>query len=240
MMGNKETLPSTLKAIKVIGLLEWLTPSERRVGICLLEHFNRKSGRCDPSVGRIARLLNISGRTVMRATEKLHTHGLFIKLRHGGFSHRNAYRPNWKKFDELEEAWNAQKKISHYLSLPPASPSAGPTCQAAGDTDVAQTSGVNRTDLTCNERPAFKGKTSPRRFGQESSKEASYSAAERRWNDALIAEFRSKPVSYAEIIESITPGIQAGATDAEMRWRGAGLHYVLEALGLPRRAGDAS
>src|SRR4051812_48497456 len=92
----------TLLAIKVINLVPDLRPSDRRVGVALIEHYNRRTGRCDPGLERIATLLSISTRTVIRSTERLHVMGLFHKVRHGGWSNRNSYKPNWVRFAELD------------------------------------------------------------------------------------------------------------------------------------------
>jgi hypothetical protein len=43
------------------------------------------------------------------------------------------------------------------------------------------------------------------------------------------------PITYAEVVEAIDPTIQAAATEAEMRSRGAGLAYILSTLKIPDR-----
>src|SRR5438094_10256007 len=95
----------TLLALKVLTLVPDLNASDRRVAGVLLEHFNRSTGQCDPGLQRMAVLLGLSTRTVIRANERLETAGLFKKTRHGGYSHRNSYDPNWARFQELEIAW---------------------------------------------------------------------------------------------------------------------------------------
>ena len=74
----------TLLALKAIHLASGLNANERRVAAALLEHFNRRTGQCDPSLERIAELLGISTRTVIRSTHRLDRAGLFKKTRHGG------------------------------------------------------------------------------------------------------------------------------------------------------------
>jgi hypothetical protein len=49
----------TLIAFKIICLSEDLSPTGRRVAAALIEHFNRRTGRCDPSHARIAALLGV-------------------------------------------------------------------------------------------------------------------------------------------------------------------------------------
>jgi hypothetical protein len=61
----------TLLAIKVIGLVPGLSTTDRRVASLLLEHYTRRTGQCDPGLERIARLLGVSTRTVIRSNHKL-------------------------------------------------------------------------------------------------------------------------------------------------------------------------
>src|SRR4051812_39063049 len=100
----------TLLGFKALSLVSGLTENDRRVGATLLEHFNRKTGRCDPSLGRIARLLEIDTRTVIRSVRHLEDAGLLRMHRHGGHLNRNRYEPIWLKLSELEVAWNARFK----------------------------------------------------------------------------------------------------------------------------------
>jgi hypothetical protein len=62
--------------------------------------------------------------------------------------------------------------------------------------------------------------------------DAARDEAERRWNCNLDERFRSKPITYAEIVEAITPEIQEAATDAELRCRSAGIKYIINKLKL--------
>jgi hypothetical protein len=56
-----QTGPSdTFVAHKAISLAEDLTGTEKRVAATIIDHFNRKTGRCDPALGSIARLLGVS------------------------------------------------------------------------------------------------------------------------------------------------------------------------------------
>jgi len=65
------------------------------VGIFLLNAFNTKTGRCDWSISRIARELDITERTVHRAINKLKACGWLDWKRHGGNHLTNAYSFNW-------------------------------------------------------------------------------------------------------------------------------------------------
>jgi hypothetical protein len=104
----------TLLAIKAIGLEEGLKPSDRRVGVLLLEHYNRRTGRCDPSMQRMGSLLGLSVRTIIRSTQRLEKAGLFRKTRHGGNFNNNFYEPMWARFADLHAAWQSQELVSTY------------------------------------------------------------------------------------------------------------------------------
>ena len=63
---------------------------------------------------------------------------------------------------------------------------------------------------------------------------------QRRWNDALHAQFGSLPVTHGEILQAIDPEMQAAATAAERRCRGAGLKYTLNRLLMTRSNSSAN
>jgi predicted transcriptional regulator len=108
---RKQRMPvrplDTLIAIKVINLMPGLRQSDRRVGATLIEHFNRRTGRCDPGLNRLAEMLGLCVRTIIRSTQRLETVGLFRKVRHGGYSNRNSYEPNWasREFSKALDSW---------------------------------------------------------------------------------------------------------------------------------------
>src|SRR6476659_3890093 len=101
-------------AFKALSHCEGLTATERRVATAVIDSFNRHSGRCDPSLERIAHLLGINRRTVIRALKKLAALRLLIVYRHGGNHHCNAYQPNWALYRAMESQWAALKKTSHH------------------------------------------------------------------------------------------------------------------------------
>jgi len=92
----------TLLALKAVSLALGLKENDRRVAAALVEHFNRETSQCDPGLKRIADLLGISTRTVIRATKRLETTGLLRKVRHSGHLNRNHYEPVWSRFREIE------------------------------------------------------------------------------------------------------------------------------------------
>jgi Helix-turn-helix domain len=58
--------------------------SETLVGMRLLDHYNAKFGRCDPSFATIARAIGIDRRTVIRAVQTLIADGWITKRTRGG------------------------------------------------------------------------------------------------------------------------------------------------------------
>jgi hypothetical protein len=225
----------TLLAIKVINLMPGLRQSDRQVGVTLIEHFNRRTGRCDPGIKRIASLLGYCERTVIRSIQRLEAAGLFLKTRHGGYSNRNRYEPNWPRFAEHEAAWKTKLRKSASLQPAALSPASGQSSHRDGDSGVPQTYQANLQSLTCaNGRPREAvGKTSRlARFGTtarvgHASGDAARVEAERRWSDALLRTYASSPVTYGEVVELIDEATAAAATDAEMRCRGSGLTSII-------------
>jgi DNA-binding MarR family transcriptional regulator len=97
----------SLIAFKIICLCDDLSPTTRRVAAALIEHFNRRTGRCDPSHARIAALLGVDRRTVIRAIRELSKKGYVVRTRHGGFNHRNSYAPCWAFFRKRQDMWRS-------------------------------------------------------------------------------------------------------------------------------------
>jgi hypothetical protein len=231
----------TLLAIKIIGLMPGLLLSDRQVGILLFEHYNRQTGRCDPGIERLSALLGLSTRTIMRSTKRLEAARLFNKARHGGYSRRNSYGPNWPRFAELLAAWNKRLKFAAKSRGTGLSPSERHTSHVEPDGHVTQTYKANlpkktyRDSRESNKRtptPATPQRLYPVRVTDPA--DAATVTAERRWMDDLHRQFSSMPMTYGEIIEAIDPQMRAAATQAEMKRRGAGLDYIVCQLKLGR------
>jgi predicted transcriptional regulator len=189
----------TLLAIKAISIVPGLTESDRQVGIALIEHFNRNSGRCDPSLDRLSEIAGFSTRTIMRALKRLTAAGLFRIDRHGGRSLRNSYEPIWSRLKAIGNTWQA-KFTARFLSrgrheVSPA------TCQAEAkspDTGVTQTyckdNLLNETYLGCptegtGTTPSEPNPPAPRNPFSTAAGEAARTTAERRWSDGLRNHF---------------------------------------------------
>jgi len=98
----------TLLALKAVSLAPQLKENDQRDAAVLIEHFNRETGQCDPGLKRIADLLGISTRTVIRSIQRLEVAGLVRKVRHGGHLNRNHYELVWSRFQEIEAEWRVK------------------------------------------------------------------------------------------------------------------------------------
>jgi hypothetical protein len=228
----------TLLALKAINLAPDLKANDRLVATALIEHFNRKTGQCDPSLERLARLLGISARTVIRSTARLVAAGLFRKFRHGGHLNRNSYEPIWTAFQTIEAAWTNRFNEGARKREPEMSPAGRQPCHLPGDTAVTQTySNNNLPNETCLKRIPRKelgdGLRSAIAGIVTRSADAVRAAAERRWTQALHEQFVSTPVTYGEVLDAIDVAMMDAATDAEMRKPDAGIFYILQQLRTP-------
>jgi hypothetical protein len=222
----------TLLAIKVVSLEPGLCESDRRVATALLEHFNRKTGRCDPGQKRLARLLGYCERTIIRATKKLEKVGLFKKVRHGGYSNRNSYEPNWARLHELHAAWKARWREHSRTAM---SPATGQESHLQGDTNVSQTYSINNLHKGTDSRGLTKKEGVSRRSffaSPKPSADAARNQAEKRWATKLHEMFADKPVTYGEVIAAVDQAMSTAATDAELARRGAGIDFILKQLKL--------
>jgi Mn-dependent DtxR family transcriptional regulator len=252
----------TLIAHKALNLSPALSGTDKRVGCAIVDHFNRKSGQCDPSIGRIARLLDISPRTVMRAVNRLERLGFIRKHRHGGHFHRNSYRPDWPRFRAEAEKWNARARARKAQPTAKSlSPCQGQTGHLASGQFVTQTLPINQSEETLTASMSSKdppgsilpipkkehSRPDAARRGRVASgsmpprfRDVANDAAERRWTFELQSRFVSTPTTYAKVIDAITPMMHAAATDAELRKPGAGLFYILHQLRMQNIALSAS
>nr|MBA3727113.1 helix-turn-helix domain-containing protein [Armatimonadota bacterium] len=208
--------PSTLLAHKAISLASELSNSEKRVAAAIIDHFNRRTGQCDPSLDCIAELIGMSRRTVMRATDRLQKLGFIRRTRHGGHYHRNSYEPVWSRFLQVEADWKGRRSARRArLGAPKLSPCSGQFCHVGGDTAAPQTFTSNilketfsgeallqkpdvRSPLHDKRGSAMEANRRPnppipprtfQPFGSTPSSTAACDAAERRWNSDLTSHF---------------------------------------------------
>ncbi len=62
------------------------------------------------------------------------------------------------------------------------------------------------------------------------SKNAAYDAAERRWNNSLMKQFKAAPDVFAGVIDAIDLDLHRATTDLELRKPGSGLAFLLSEL----------
>ena len=245
-----------LIAFKSISLAPDLSVTEKRVASALIDHFNRQTTQCDPSLDTLATLLGIHRRTVIRSINRLVLFKYFRRIRHGGKFHRNFYQPLWPRFRELEAEWKI-RRLNHSQRYREGKLSLwqGPPEHPAGGNDVTQTSLINLSKGTLpsgsvrngpqkkNVSNDPEGLTRKEQYSsiphpnrpmfhvkETSSCDAAYDAAERRWNNVLLKRFLATPTTYGEIIAAIDSTMQAAATEAEIKRRGAGVRYILNQL----------
>lgn len=246
----------TLLAHKAINLASELSNSEKRVAGAVIDHFNRKTTQCDPSLDTIAELIGMSRRTVIRAVYRLQKFGFIRKVRHGGKFHRNRYEPVWPRFQQAEEAWIARRRErSSKFSTSKVSPCEGHTGHIAGDITGTQTLSANSSKETFAGTASLSSKSSVSLNGRKrlameegrssigtcdrdayhlrrsaQSGDAARDAAERRWNTDLLSRFGHEPAIYEKFVEAIDAAFMTRATDAELNRRGAGLDYLTSEL----------
>jgi hypothetical protein len=245
-----------LLAFKHIALSEQLNGTQKQFAAFLVDSYNRKTGRCDPSEETAAFLLKKSPRTIVRAGNRLVLLKLFFRHRYAGHNHCNSYQPNWTIFRKSEEEYKIRRKerANRFkrakLSDPECQfrhPNSGSTVTLTVPTTshkpVTQNSPSNHIQSTYP--PAANGtRQSPERETSWLSKEATVVAslsgsppslevakisAQRRWNSDLLDRFRLT-LAYAVILEELDASLQDAATSAELRRRGAGIACILGEL----------
>lgn len=243
-------------AFKAIAMSQ-LPAAHKRVGAALLDHYNRATGRCDPSMETLSLLLQISRRSVVRAISRLIRENYFRRDRHAGNFHCNQYYPVWDTFRAIDADW-ARRRDMHRARFDRAKVSL-PPCQTSpldGDSGVTQTiptknhsyetsSGGHPSDengrapkksskvalnaMGSITKPA-QAPVRPLHVKQTKPGDAARDAAERRWNVELLAHYSQDPDLYGRIIEAIDRPLGETATDAELAFRGAGIRHILTEL----------
>jgi hypothetical protein len=241
-----------LLAFKVIALSDKLNGTDKQTAAFIVDSYNRKTGRCDPSVETQAFYSAKSRRTMFRSIDRLVELKFLRKVRHGGHNHCNSYEPNWEYYRELERIYRQRRlERSKRFARQELSPSGCQVCHSSADKVGTQTSSTNNIQSTYRGRvsnqersrwyergpgnenalPLSRSRQPPvvGRVNLPSSQEAARIAAERRWNDDLLDRYRATP-AYATVLAAIDIEIQNAATDAELKRRGAGLVWILEEL----------
>jgi hypothetical protein len=242
-----------LLALKHIALSPLLNGTEKQFAAFTVDSFNRKTGRCDPSIETAAHVLQLHKRTIIRAGNRLASQKLFVKRKHGGHNHCNHYEPNWRMFRELEEQYrDRRKQWGQRFYLTKKSPSECQPDHPSDDEPVTQTSPKKPFQSTylvaaaespteqraqiqvigpCNIANGSIGVQSLRApyRPSPSSLEAAEISAQRRWNNDLLRQYRSTP-AYAVIVEALDVPLQEAATNAELKRRGAGVACIFREM----------
>jgi Helix-turn-helix domain len=239
-----------LLAFKVIGLSDKLNSTEKQVAAALIDSYNRRTGRCDPSLETLAVWLGKSRRTVIRAVDRVVKLRFFRKIRHGGNNHCNSYVPQWDFYRSVERSYKQRRQeYANRFARQEMSPSTGQPCHSSGDNVGTQTCPNNNIQLTYERCPSKRQhhhlngeglgngsavSSSARALNSvfldpPTSKEAACLSAERRWNKELLDRFRHMSL-YATILEALDHDLQVAATQAEVKRVGTGLKYILQEL----------
>jgi hypothetical protein len=251
----------TLFAFKAIALSPSLNGTDKQVAVFIVDSFNIKTKRCDPSVDTASVILGKSKRTILRAIDRLVKLKFLRKLRHGGHNHCNKYEPNWTYFRELELKYKLRRKVhAERFSRQKLSPSVCQPCHSSGVNVGTQTYPTNNFQLTCptdsprhpnsslvpsglsNGSSHYVSRAPIQPARQSKSIEAAQAAAVRRWSKDLHDQFGSNPI-YGDMIDEIDEKLQDAATEAEMKRAGGGIAWIvkeLDARQVARRASGGS
>lgn len=245
-------------AQKALLLVEGLSSADKRVAGAIIDHFNRTTGQCDPSVGRLALLLDIDETTVKRATRQLCEKKLFKKRSHGGKAGRASYTPNWEEFRRLVIDWDRRMKTvsgpdnssSNGAEMPP---DTGQNCPVDGGENAPQTNLSNQSKEPIPERPV----PDSAKFGlsedpekelwkrvDEAKSSANYEARERattgssRAENAWSAAHRRVDAAILQLHPQTKEAVwtwldEASLNEAireEMSRRGGGMRFILAGL----------
>lgn len=248
MASNLPTKGDIPRAHRMLHYIEGLTRGEAKVASLILSHLNRRTGRCDPSVARLAELAKMSRATVLRATKTLSTgpYRLFDKAVHGGLAHRSSYTPRWKVFREHEAAFDALwRRVEYDEGVTDDTLKVSPMTHegVTGDTLTStETSSVNHADYPAMSSEAsarglssrgvasradeFKQLTvaeghRQRRTARQSREKSPALKAQERWYATALE--RLSPDAFGRLVEWITDDAAQAATLAERKQLGGGV-----------------
>lgn len=200
-MTGKKPPPDIYFAFKALALAPNMSLLKRTVSGAILAHYNMRTGQCDPSGERLARLLGMDRRDLVKITAQL-CHGddaLFDKNSHGGHSHRASYTPRWERFAAIVTDWERRAKQEDRRRLP-----------TAGE-KPALTAG-EKPALTAGEKPAQTLRSNP--LNELCAREAIDGSGPRDGRKGLRNE-EAKPEKQRQFIYTIDGGKRASPSHAE-------------------------
>lgn len=231
-----------LCAYIAVALAPGLSGNARRVAGAILGHWNRKSGRCDPSVERIATMLGIDRATVLRATAELCTGEgrLFDKASHGGKSNRAAYAPRWADLTAIVADWNARMLTGEAAQkVAKVRRTRSQDCDVEGRKIATQTYRRNQSkEPDAVSLPPAAPKPKPKKVGTMPGQgwlllplpgraQAAGNAAERR----VMADLRAMGSEvYQHVVAEATSDMLDAAREAEAQRRGSGAPVLIETV----------
>lgn len=253
------TPTDVLFAHKALNVVPGLSANARRVGGAIIDHFNKKTGQCNPSVERLAALLEIDRATVLRATAELSGGAcqLFDKLSHGGKSHCASYTPRWEVYQEIVATWDmAMKTGEPFSKVAELRRSQSQSCDVEGRKTATQTLRRNPLNEPLRETVSTENGFAQGRSGADRPVKGLGKKVDepQRQRHFMLPIAGGKPVSHTDAarraadkrlwidlqalgadamqrcVERMTPQDSEAATVAEMRRRGGGLAYVLDAV----------
>lgn len=249
-----------LFAHKALNMVAGLSANARRVAGAIIDHFNRKTGQCDPSVERLAKLLGIDRATVLRATAELcgGKFGLFQKSSHGGKFKTASYVPCWEIFRSIVSDWEAvmkgDKPVENVAQTPRRT---SQNCDVSGRKTATQTNSINQSNKPLDVEPVETQAAKPSNSERTETPQGLRKKAEPPRQRAMFWPVSGgKQVDHNQAAKSGAerrwngelnkldrrlsmrvmlglgerPDVYEAATQVELLRKGAGLPYVLDAL----------
>jgi hypothetical protein len=238
-MADRMKKGDMLFAHIAINVAPRLSVSARRVAGALLEHYNRRTGRCDPGINRLRNMLELGRATIFRALDELcgGEHPFFERVSHGGKGGRNHYAPNWDVLRAVVDDFNRRMRgggsASEVLAVRPVR---SQDCDGCGLNSETQTLRKNpqkepsaRVDGN-GERQATLCQPDRRRLGNKGMRraETAKQAAHRR----IIQDIsKRRDPKLKEALFNLGEAKWEQADAAEIVRAGDGLETLLKVLG---------
>lgn len=214
-----------------------------RVGHVLIWHANKHTGRCDPSMARLARETGQSIRNVQRALKELEAATVIRKTRHAGGAYTNAYAVQWSGLRKRHETWlqdnglaadNPDKTVTPprtELSQTPdktvhQTKEEQKNLTKEGKDEASQKGNQEEIDLEDVRSIILPAKPKP-----PASKDVAYDKAKDRINDD--AQKRLAEEAYMGFVDAWNDEEMESAITAETNKRGAGFPLAQELMRAP-------
>ncbi len=229
-----------------------LTSGAQNVLQALIWHSNAKTGRCDPSVSRLANETGQSERNVYRAIKELEEARLIVRIRHAGSAFCNAYAVQWNELRDRYQKWLSDNGLA---ATTPDTDVAPPMTRMSQTPDIHGTQTVEKPEKEIREEIRSSSSSSlkrddasqlgiqreyggealpPLNFLAKSKAPSSKSVAREKAHQHFDEDLRNHlPAdAYEEVLDRIDHATVDKAIAAEIAKPGtqAGLQTALEAL----------